>query len=47
MRLEKTWIPNEDFIYRGSKIFEMPNNYQYWVTMYYAAMLLSISEAVP
>ncbi|CDW89695.1 UNKNOWN [Stylonychia lemnae] len=46
-KLDKTWIPNEDFIYKATLIFEKPNNYSYWVTMYYSAMLFSISEAVP
>ena len=40
------WIPNEDFIYGGTEIFEKNTSYQYWVVMYYSAMLFSISDMV-
>ena len=40
------WIPNEDFIYGGTEIFEKNISYQYWVVMYYSAMLFSISDMV-
>ena len=40
------WIPNEDFIYGGTQIYEKNTSYQYWVVMYYSAMLFSISDMV-
>lgn len=43
---EMEWIPNMDFIYGGTKIYDMNPSFQYWVTMYYSAMLFSISDMV-
>eukprot|EP00347_Sterkiella_histriomuscorum_P000014 403377514 len=43
-QIEKVWIPNCDFIYKGTKIYDLPINNQYWVVMYYSAMLFSISD---
>ncbi|CDW83695.1 cyclic nucleotide-binding protein [Stylonychia lemnae] len=45
-RQYEEWIPNEDFIYRKTEIFSMSPSYQYWVCMYYSAMLFSISDMV-
>jgi hypothetical protein len=43
---DQEWIPNMDFIYRGTNIYLSPVSNQYWVTMYYSAMLFSISDMV-
>lgn len=45
-QIEKVWIPYEDFIYKGTRIYESPISTQYWVCMYYSAMLFSISDMV-
>ena len=45
-KLEEVWIPNMDFIYGGTNIYERSPSIQYWVVLYYSAMLFSISDMV-
>lgn len=35
-----------DFMYKGTLLYESPTSTQYWVCMYYSAMLFSISDMV-
>lgn len=45
-KIERVWVPNMDFIYRGTHIYEAPVDVQYWVTIYYSAMIFSNSDMV-
>lgn len=45
-KIERVWVPNMDFIYRGTNIYESPVNKQYWVSIYYSAMIFSNSDMV-
>ena len=42
--IEKKWVPNQDFIYLSTTIFDENVSTQYWVSVYHAVLLFGVNE---
>ena len=38
------WVPNQDFIYYETQIFDSPTSTKYWLSVYHAVQLFTVDE---
>lgn len=43
----KVWVPNMDFIYFKTDLYDSVNSRKYWNSMYHSVMLFGVNEMAP